>query len=301
MHVSQLSTRPMQEHFLQVKGLELCLCEWGEPEDPTVMILHGWLDQAASWSEFAEGLVAHGYHVLALDHRGHGRSAHLPIYSDYHFPDYCADLQEVILQLQLEDFILIGHSMGGTIASIYSALCPVKPRHLILVDGVGTRHETEAKATLRYETHLRQRREDSVHRVMASKEQAVRKLQANHPYLSAEQAMVLVDRTTQKHDDGWVWSWDSRHRNRSAIGFHLPRFLSLLSEISIPVTLIFGGKSWYVNLPDLPERIKAFPEATQQVILPTGHSPHLEAPELLIEAVRSSLEEGDVTKANSGR
>jgi pimeloyl-ACP methyl ester carboxylesterase len=281
----------MQEQFLQVKGLEICLCEWGDSVDPTVLILHGWLDQAVSWAEVAEGLVAQGYHVLALDHRGHGRSGHLVNYCEYHFPDYIADLQEVILQLQLEDFILIGHSMGGTIASIYSALCPKKPRHLILVDGVGTRHEEESKATLRYERHLRQRREESVHRVMASKENAVLKLQANHPYLSTEKAKILVNRTTKKQDGGWVWSWDSRHRNRSAIGFHLPRFLSLLGQISIPVTLVFGGESWYVQLPDLPERIKAFPNTPKQVILPTGHSPHLEAPELLVEALRSSLEE----------
>lgn len=281
----------MKQFFISVKGLNLCLCEWGDSSNSSILILHGWLDQAASWSKVAEKLVEQGYHVLALDHRGHGLSGHIPDCCDYHFPDYIADLQEVIRQLDLRDFILIGHSMGGTISSIYTALCPVKPRKLILVDGIGTRHEDEKKATLRYDTHLRQRRTDSVHRIMDSQEKAAQKLRKNHPYLSEAWSEKLAIRITKQKQDGWIWTWDPRHRNRSAVGFHLPRFLRLLKQISVPTVLIFGGEDWYVHLPDLPERIKAFPAEPKQVILPTGHSPHLENPEVLTEAVLSVLED----------
>lgn len=281
----------MIQRFISVQGLALCLIEWGDSSNPAVLILHGWLDQAASWTKVAERLVERGYYVIALEHRGHGISGHVSDYCDYHFPDYVADLQEVVQQLELEDFILIGHSMGGTISCLYTALCPVKPKKLILVDGVGTRHEDEEKAAIRYETHLKQRRKKSVHRVMTSREIAQQKLSSNHPYISEEWASELVLRITKTKEDGWIWTWDPRHRNRSAVGFHLPRFLRLLNQITVSTCLIFGGESWYVHLPDLPERIKAFPVSPKQIILPTGHSPHLENSSMLAEAISSFLED----------
>ena len=65
-----------------------------------------------------------GHHCIAIDHRGHGCSGHIPLYEDYHFPDYISDLQALLSILSLEQFVLIGHSMGGTIASLYGAFLP---------------------------------------------------------------------------------------------------------------------------------------------------------------------------------
>ena len=280
----------MKQQFISIKGLSLCFCEWGERENPTIIILHGWLDQAAAWSRVAEGLLEKGYHIIALEHRGHGLSEHLPDYCDYHFPDYIADVQELVRQLALKNFVLIGHSMGGTISCIYTALCPVKPRRLVLIDGVGTRHENEEKAALRYTTHLEQRRRPARHRIMDTRKVAREKLRYNHPYLSEQWAEELVFRITKSVGEGWSWTWDPRHKNRSAVGFHLPRFLELLGQITAPTTLIFGGNDWYAKLADLPARIKAFPAPPQEIILPTSHSPHLENPSLLIRAILVGLE-----------
>ena len=114
----------MKERLIQLYDLQFCLCEWGNPSHTPILILHGWLDQAAGWQPIAEQLSKNNYYVLALDQRGHGKSQHIPSSTYYHFPDYIADVACLQQTLQLPPMILIGHSMGGTIASQYAALQP---------------------------------------------------------------------------------------------------------------------------------------------------------------------------------
>ncbi len=276
--------------------LELCVYTWGSPnaEKPTLMFLHGWLDHGASWNTVATQLATLGYHCIAIDHRGHGHSDHIPLFEEYHFIDYLNDLQQFIHAQTLDSFVLIGHSMGGTIASIYSALCTPSPGRCILVDGLGPKHETPAEATHRLKLHLSQRRRQSQHRPM-SFDSAVKKLHRAHPFLSTpslqQEVRRLTTTITQDPDAKYIWKWDPRHRNKSAIGFSLPRFLDTLQHISCPTDCIFGQHSWYLQLPDLPSRLKALPSLETTIRLPSGHSPHLECPLLLAEAIDQCIQQ----------
>ena len=278
-------------------GLELCIYVWGTPskDKPTVLFLHGWLDHGASWNTVGNRLSKLGYHCIAMDHRGHGHSAHIPPYEEYHFADYIADLQLFLIEHSIQNFVLIGHSMGGTIASIYSALAKHTPSHCILVDGLGPKHETPKEATHRLKRHLSQRRRLVSHRSM-SVETAYAKLHRAHPFLSTTSLKQECQRLTvpvllhdTKASSEVIWRWDPRHRNKSAIGFSLPRFLDLLTHISCPVDCIFGKDSWYLQLTDLPSRLKAISTLGETIHLPCGHSPHLECPELLVAAIHNSL------------
>ena len=233
----------MKERQIQLYDLQFCLCEWGDPTNTPILILHGWLDQAAGWKTIAENLRQNNYYVLALDQRGHGKSQHIPTSSSYHFPDYIADVACLQQTLHLPPFVLIGHSMGGTVASQYAALQPNHVKQLIMIEGIGPQHETPKQAYNRYKKHLQQRITPITSKSFDSIEKGIIRLQKAHRYLSNQQARFLVERMSIKTDDGYLWRWDPRHKHLSAIGFDIERHLYLLNQIQAPTHLIFGNKS----------------------------------------------------------
>jgi NAD(P)-dependent dehydrogenase (short-subunit alcohol dehydrogenase family)/pimeloyl-ACP methyl ester carboxylesterase len=62
-----------RERWVRTGGVELCVAELGDPEQPTVVLVHGYPDSKEVWSEVAPRL-AETFHVVLYDVRGHGRS-----------------------------------------------------------------------------------------------------------------------------------------------------------------------------------------------------------------------------------
>ena len=274
----------MHEFELILQQLRFRICQWGKDSDPPILLLHGWLDQAASWLQTAEVLASYGYRVLAMDQRGHGCTAHIAASAHYHFPDYISDVAFLQQALQLSDMTVIGHSMGGTVAAQYAALQPQHVRQLILIEGMGPPHETPKMALRRYRDHLHQRMQPCFHQPMPSIKDAAQKLQRYHPYIADELALFLAERVTKKQQNQqYMWRWDPRHRKRSATGFDATRHIQLLSHIEAPTVLIWGEQSPFHKLADLPQRIAALAHLHSQHYLPGGHSPHYEHPQQLAD------------------
>lgn len=279
----------MIERDITLQQLRFSLCQWGDSSLPTILILHGWLDQAAGWSKVAEKLAKKGYCVLALDQRGHGCSEAISPCAHYHFPDYISDVAFLQKELQLAPFVIIGHSMGGTVASQYAALQPQHLQKLIVIEGLGPPHETPAIAFARYKKHLQQRLETHIANPLPSVDWAAKRLQKTHPYLADDFAYDLAQRITHQQNEHLFWRWDPRHRQRSAIGFDLQRHLYLLKKINTPTSLILGSNSWYMKLSDLQQRIDALQHLEGQYILKGGHSLHYEQPEQLASTILQIL------------
>ena len=279
----------MKETHISINSLRLCICSWGQPQGSTVLILHGWLDHAGAWSKVADHLANQGHHVIIPDQRGHGKSDYGPASSHYHFADYVADVMELVKQQGSEEFSLIGHSMGGTVATLHTAFSPRKPKKLILIEGLGPVHESEAMAAKRYKQHLKQRLEGTEHRPMPSLSNAAKKLRRINN-IAVDWSLEQARRLTVERESQFYWRWDPRHRQKSAVGFHLPRHLSMLSHIDVPTDLIFGETSWYKGIPDLQHRIDAFSCTPRQHRINSGHSPHLECPKDLSRMLCDLLE-----------
>jgi pimeloyl-ACP methyl ester carboxylesterase len=113
-------------------GLRLHYLDYGTAGKPAMLCVHGGAAHA-HWFDFVAADFARDHHVLALDQRGHGDSqwADPP---DYSYERYAADLAEVVENLDLRDFVLVGHSMGGTVALTYAAAHPGRARALVVVD-----------------------------------------------------------------------------------------------------------------------------------------------------------------------
>jgi len=125
---------PHSEHYVEVGGLRLRFQDYGSAGKPQMLCLHGGAANAHWYDFVAQGFTA-DYHVRAIDLRGHGDSqwetSPAPNYGYYR---HAADINELAEKLDLRDFILVGHSMGGMIGSIYSATYPGRAKAFVLVD-----------------------------------------------------------------------------------------------------------------------------------------------------------------------
>ena len=121
---------------LDVRGLGLVVRELSpksQHEHTPIVCLHGWLDNGGAFIPVADG---HPGRWLALDQRGFGQSDHLGPGAYYHFADLLTDLDALVRKIG-ERVHLVGHSMGGTVASMYAAVRPENVDRLVVIEGLG--------------------------------------------------------------------------------------------------------------------------------------------------------------------
>jgi len=131
---SPSSPRPATyaDRYVDVGGVKLHYQDFGTAGKTVMLCVHGGAANG-HWFDFVAAAFASDYHVLALDQRGHGDSAWVdpPAYS-YH--DYAADIDKVAAKLDLRDFVLVGHSMGGMVSTVYAATYPGRLKKLVIID-----------------------------------------------------------------------------------------------------------------------------------------------------------------------
>ncbi|MFD2627514.1 alpha/beta fold hydrolase [Oceanobacillus kapialis] len=114
----------------ELNGNTFNYLEGGDPSALPIVALHSLGNSATSWVHVAAGLEG-DYRFIALDQRGHGESVRTDTYS---FEEMREDLLLFVDALNLERFILLGHSMGGTVSYLFSQQYPARLEKLIVVD-----------------------------------------------------------------------------------------------------------------------------------------------------------------------
>ncbi len=112
-------------------GLQLHLLEWSREGVP-LLLLHGYGNEAHIWDDFAPAVASH-YRTLALDLRGHGDSAWDPE-GHYDYGASVRDLESICAALGLERLVLVGHSLGGRIATLFAGSHAEQMAGLVIVD-----------------------------------------------------------------------------------------------------------------------------------------------------------------------
>lgn len=264
-------------------GLELHVLEWAprEVSRGSCVLLHGFQDVSWSWDLVAPALVELGYRVLAPDQRGFGDSARVPDGGYYYFPDYLFDLTEVVDGLcPAQSIALVGHSMGGNVATMFAGLFPERVTKLALLEGVGPPAYGEdmvidrEKAWIDGVRKSRGRAEKPM-----SFEEVVRRLSIGHPGVRSE---VLRARAKQLSrsvgDDQYVWSFDPLHRTRSPIPFSIDRWRTHAERITADTLCIGGGSSGF-HPEDEAARVATIRGARSLEIEGAGHMMHWTRPE----------------------
>ncbi|HZW76434.1 MAG TPA: alpha/beta fold hydrolase, partial [Caldimonas sp.] len=135
--------RRAQSRFVTARGLRQHVLVWGDAgldraDRPPLVLLHGWMDVAASVL-FVVDAFAEDRHVVPLDWRGFGASE-TPQADTYFFAEYLGDLEIVLDALFGVDrapLDLAGHSMGGNVAMLYAGVRPDRVRRLVNLEGFG--------------------------------------------------------------------------------------------------------------------------------------------------------------------
>jgi pimeloyl-ACP methyl ester carboxylesterase len=123
---------PYASHNIVLRQLRFQFLEWGAPDAPPIVLLHGGHQSAHSW-DLVSLHLAQRYRVLALDQRGHGDSE-WPRDAEYTNHSMSLDAEAFITAMGLRQPILIGHSMGGRNALLLTRRAQALLRALVIVD-----------------------------------------------------------------------------------------------------------------------------------------------------------------------
>ncbi len=225
---------------IELPHLTLAARRWGEPGLPPLLAVHGWLDNAASFDALAP-LLATRFEVTAIDLPGHGRSAHRPPGAWYHYVEYLADLQAVAAALGWTRFSLLGHSLGGAVASIFAAAQPDRVERLLLVESLGPLTAAPELALEQLRRGLSQRADFAAKslRVFPDSATAVRaRMLAND--LGEAAAAALVERGLAAVPGGWSWSSDARLTLASPLRYTEAQIQNILRGIAAPTCVVLA-------------------------------------------------------------
>ena len=274
-----------RELLIALPHLQLAARAWGDPGLPRLLALHGWLDNAASFDRLAPLLSEH-FHIVALDLPGHGRSGHRPPGAWYHYVDYLGEVLAAADTLGWERFGLLGHSLGGAIASMLAAACPQRIERLLLIEALGPITADVDQTLPLLQRALSQRRaltEKSL-RVFADVGEAAA-ARAKAGDLSVEVARIMVERGIKPAPGGHVWSSDPRLTLTSPQRYTEAQLSAVLVQIATPTQAIFADPPpSFLPRAVMDARIALVPNI-DVVRMPGHHHLHLEDPRPVADAI----------------
>ncbi|MCK2185577.1 alpha/beta fold hydrolase [Halomonas getboli] len=264
---------------LRLAGGRLAALAWGESTAPTWLALHGWLDNAASFTRLAPLLLERlGIRLVALDFAGHGHSRHRPGNDDYAIWDYCHDALDALDELGVERTTLLGHSMGAGVACLLAAAVPERVAALRLIDGLGvlTTEALDAPAQLRKGLRAHRRPASRAPRYADEESAVAARVAGGVTPIDAETARPLVRRNLAEEDDGRLrLRTDPRLLRASPVRFTPEQATAMLAAIRCPV-LCVEGEAGILGERERAQRARAAVSELQRRVLPGGHHLHLE-------------------------
>lgn len=266
-----------EELVIALPHATLAARRWGAASAPPLLALHGWLDNAGSFDALAP-LLAGRWQVVALDFAGHGRSSHLAPGTWYHYVDYFDELRAVFDHFGWSRADLLGHSLGGTLASLFAALYPERVGELMLIEALGPLTADAGKSLAQLRRALDERDAFARRRplrVFKDVDEAIAaRMRAND--LSEAAARAIVTRGLVEVEGGFVWSSDPRLTLASPQRYTGQQVLAMLGGIRARSLLVLADPpTSYLPSAMMDERA-AQVEGIRVVRLPGHHHLHLE-------------------------
>lgn len=286
-----------RSEFIALRGLNMHIRHWGNPDAPKLFMVHGWMDVAASF-QFVVDCLAQDWHVIAPDWRGFGLTEY-PKVESYWFPDYVADLDAILLHYSPDQAVnLLGHSMGGNIAMLYAGVRPERIAKLINLEGFGMPMTQAKQAPGRYRKWLDELREVPSLRPYASLAEVAARLQKTNPRLSDERASFLAQHWAKESAQGvWELLADPAHKNSSPLLYHVDEVLECWQNISAPVLWVEANDTdiWRMigskqeARVEIDRRMQFIPQLQTKIVMDAGHMLHHDQPEVLAQMIEEFL------------
>ncbi len=251
-----------------------------------LLALHGWLDNASSFLPMSPMLA--GYDLVALDMPGHGRSFHYPADAEYSLFSTILDLLAAADTLGWERFAVLGHSMGGAIASLLAAAAPERIERMFLIEALGPLSGSEDSTASRLRDAVSQRRalDGKRKRVFADPSAAVRaRMQTSIAALDEASSQLLIERGIRAVEGGFEWSSDVRLTLPTAVRMSETQVHDCLRAIACPVALLVAEPTPpYFTAAMRDARVACVPQI-RSTSLPGSHHLHMTHPAETIAAL----------------
>lgn len=243
-----------------------------------LIILHGVFGISDNWVSFGRKMAEY-FEVFIPDQRNHGQSPHDPTFNYFAL---CSDLYDFIEEHEIEDPIILGHSMGGKVAMRFALENPDMLKALIVAD-------------ISMRTY--QRRYRHLDMIDAMQSVDFNKVESRSDVEDVLKTKIKEKRIRQfalknlyRRERGGQFAW---RLNLEAINLNMDEiFEGIKSEklFKKPALFIRGGNSDYVAYDDFDQIYRNFPDADIQTIEGAGHWLHAEKPEEFYNIVKGFIE-----------
>lgn len=276
--------------------LRLHYVDWGNPDAPPLLLVHGGRDHCRNWDWVAEALRK-DYHIIAPDLRGHGDSQ-WSMSANYNMGNYIYDLAHLVHQQNLAPVSIIAHSLGANISLRYTGVFPETVKKLVAIEGLGPGPRSHAEADKkpiaeRLRAWVTEQRAYSARQPFRYKsiEEAFARMQEANRHLTPDQARHLTQHGVNQNEDGtYSWKFDQYIRLWPAYDMTRDAIAELWGRITCPTLLVYGKESWARN-PAEDGRLAYFQNARVLGVPDAGHWVHHDQLDFFLENVRAFLAE----------
>ncbi len=282
--------------LLPTSGIRLHYWQVGDPKaKTTVVLLHGFLDIAASWHPIFPQKLPPGTQFFCIDMRGHGLSDRVGRGGYYYFPDYIADLKDWMSVMDLGSMALVGHSMGGSIAAYYAGTYPHSVSKLALLEGLGPKgnHRLAPETMKTWIEGMRKqsRKKPTTYKTL---QDAANRLQRYDTKLDHTAALRLATHATKPVAGGVQFCHDLLHLTQGPLEYRVEWAQQFWRAITCPVLFIDGKESELYTKDMATERKSHFTNAATKktvTISNAGHMLHRHQPQLVWEHLAAFIAE----------
>jgi pimeloyl-ACP methyl ester carboxylesterase len=275
--------RPPRPGRLTIRNVDYAVTEWGDDNAPLLIFLHGFADCGATF-QFVVDAFENDWHVIAPDWRGFGDTR---VEAEaFWFPDYLADLDQLLQHYSANEPVrLIGHSMGGNIAGLYSGTFPDRVAALVSIEGFGLTDTTPADAPDRYREWITRSRDRPDPVIRDSFDMLAQAILRRNPHMTTEQAAYAARCWAVATDGGSVClKMNPVHKLPNAVLYRRAEAEACWQQVTAEALLVAGRDSSFGSPEDLP-----FPRRQTAWIDNSGHMLHFEQPAALARVIEAFL------------
>ncbi len=270
--VPQVAMGNVSDELVELRGLRFYFRDWAGPtaDADTVVLLHGYTGHARSWDSLAAALASR-FRVLALDQRGHGQTDWAPP-DRYDTVEMVDDLEAFVAALGLEQFLLVGLSMGGIVSFAYAGRRPAALAKLVIVD---IAPEIDTLGLERIRTGVA--RPD----VFASREAAFAEARADNPVPPEDEHRHRVYHSLMRTADGrFTYRYDRALRDPKNPRKGIPpeEGWQLVASIDVPTLIVRGELSDLMGAATAQRMVETIPDCRLVEIPGSGHPVPLDKP-----------------------
>lgn len=244
-------------------------------EGQPFLILHGFLGMADNWKTLGRKWSDMDYQVHLIDQRNHGRSVHS---DNFDYTIMAQDIKDYCDHHNLNNIILLGHSMGGKVAMQFASLHSGYLEKLVIADIAPKEYAPHHSDII---NGLRSINFDQV----TSRNDADEMLEKIIPDFGTRQFLLKSLYRVDKNKYAWRFNLKVLGDAQDRVGIHH----KIENQITTPTLFIRGGNSGYILDDDMMLIEHAFAKAELQTINDAGHWLHAQKPQEFLTIVTNFI------------